>query len=74
MKKVSVILTLIALVAVVTGCGEKRCACTTIRGNHEYISHSLEPLEGHGSCAELNAEWLSVDSVTLLSKECVPEE
>jgi hypothetical protein len=75
MKKILALLTMLVIVAVVTGCKEKRCACTTIRGNYEYTSHSLEPLGSHSSCSDLNAEWTStIDGVTLLSKECVPEE
>lgn len=74
MKKFFAVLSLMAIVAVVAGCTEKRCACTTVRGNHEYESHSLESLDGHGDCSELNAEWIStMDSATMLMKECVPE-
>lgn len=75
MKKLTVVFVSLALASIVVGCSEKRCACTTIRGNNEYVSHSLEPLEGRGSCSELDAEWVStIDNATMLKKECVPEE
>jgi hypothetical protein len=74
MKRFFVALSLLSLVVVMTGCSEKRCACTTIRGSLLNVSHSLEPLDGHGSCSELNREWTSeIDSITVLKKECVPE-
>ncbi len=74
MKKLFVAISMLSLVAVMAGCGEKRCACTTIRGNYEYVSHSLESLDGHSDCSELNDEWIStIDSATMLLKECVPE-
>jgi len=74
MKKIFVALSLLVLVAVLASCSEKRCSCTTVRGDHEYESHSLEPLGSHKSCSELNAEWIStIDNATMLVKECVPE-
>ncbi len=74
MKKFFAFSSLLLVMAIVAGCTEKRCACTTVRGNHEYVSHSLESLEGHSDCSELNAEWISsIDSATMLLKECVPE-
>jgi len=74
MKKIFVALSLLALVAVVTSCKEKRCSCTTVRGDNMYTSHSLEPLGNHSSCSELDREWLASDSSgDMLFKTCVPE-
>ncbi|MCQ2295472.1 MAG: hypothetical protein MJZ67_07445 [Bacteroidales bacterium] len=75
MKKVFALLSLIAILVVMASCKEKRCACTWTRGDMEYRKcFSLEPKVGISSCAELNGEWLSSDSSTLVMRECVEEE
>ena len=79
MKKIFIAMTLVLAFAAITGCKEKRCACTTTRGdggaNGEYVCHSLEPKGSHKDCSELNKEWTSSDSTnTMLLMECVEEE
>lgn len=75
MKKFFAVLGLVMVLVSLTGCKEKRCACTTVRGNGEFTAHSLEPKGTHKDCSELNKEWVSADSTgTILVMECVDEE
>ncbi len=72
MKKLFVVLGLVAAMAAVVSCKEKRCECITTRAGFA-DARSLEPLGSHKNCSELNAEWVSADSLSdVLKKDCVP--
>ena len=75
MKKVFVALSLLAALIVLVSCGkEKRCQCTTLRGDgSEYRpAVGLEPLGSHASCSELDATWVASDNTgDMLKKTCV---
>lgn len=75
MKKVFVALSLVAALTVLVSCGkEKRCQCTTYRGDGTTYrpALSLEPLGSHASCSELDESWLASDSTgEMLKKVCV---
>lgn len=70
MKKVIVVMGLVAALSIVMACKEKRCECITIRVDQQ-PARGLEPLGTHKSCEELNAIWESSDSLhDMLKKEC----
>lgn len=75
MKKVFVVLSLVAALSVIASCGkEKRCQCTTYRGDGSTYrpAVSLEALGSHASCSELDATWTASDSTgDMLKKTCV---
>jgi hypothetical protein len=59
MKKLLIALGIIALIATVSACKQKRCACTTYRTGYS-PAHSLEPKTG-SSCAD-TTQWTATDS------------
>lgn len=74
MKKTLTILALVALVFSITACKEKRCKCTTFRGNSTIPAYSLEPLGSHKKCSDLDKEWQASDSTgDIIKMSCVPE-
>ena len=71
MKKILVAISLVVILATVSSCKEKRCACTYIRMGYPE-SHSLEPMGPEGCVDTL--EYLASDSISFIKKLCVEEE
>lgn len=71
MKKVFIILSLVAIIATVSSCKQKRCACTTYRQGYR-TTHSLEPKTGK-SCID-TIVWDAADSSGDLIKTICAEE
>ncbi len=71
MKKILIVLGIIALIATVSACKQKRCSCTTYRTGYT-PAHSYEPKTG-ANCSD-TTQWMAADSSgDVLVKICVEE-
>lgn len=71
MKKLLIVLGIIALIATVSSCKKKRCVCYTYRTGYP-TARSFEPRTG-SSCID-TVDWMAADSSgDLLRKICADE-
>lgn len=73
MKKLFVVLTILAVVATMSACKGKRCVCVESRYGYPNAT-SLVPKDGHANCSELDFEQFATDSVSLITRVCTDEK
>ena len=71
MKKLLIVLGLVAMVVVVSSCKAKRCSCYTFREGYR-TAHSYEPKTG-ASCID-TVDWQATDGTGDLIRKICGEE